>query len=498
MLKARYYLSMLSIILVEAAITTLFAVLSGHTSVLHQAVTANLAILGGVNLIGAIWLFRPVAAWLDGRGSAEACCRAVLRLPFRSTIWVAVVTLCYGLVVFTLGVFVPEGVAEQVPSHILPAMFAWFLLVYCTYLTFIAYFAVSDVAGRVRVELFRRDGLVTPGRGGNLMTRLVAVFAVVTVLPVATVLADLAWFQEVRRAQGLSVEKVVLLDLIGALIAVGLSLVFVTRGLVDPIDRLIGSVRRVQTGDLDAQVPVTTDDELGELTVSYNRMIDALRDRDFVRETFGKYVSPDVASRILSGRGQSAGRIRGQVGAATVMFTDIEGFSTVAATMNPAAVMDMLNSYLTLIAEPIQRRGGVINNFIGDALLATFNLPVEGDNHAADAVRCALEIQVILAQHRFAGGVRLDTRIGINTGLVVAGTVGPPDRLAYTVLGREVNLAARLEVLNKRYGSRVLVSGTTRTACGDLPGVAFRHIGAVDVKGETSPAEVYRVDDVAD
>jgi class 3 adenylate cyclase len=500
MIPLHYYLCMASIMLVDATITVSYALLSGRAEVLPVALAANLAILGGVNLVGARFLFKPVGDYLAGRGSPDRCRRRLLRLPRWSTLWAAAVALAYGLIVFSQGVFTPPGLEQAVRPMLLLGMFVWFLFVYCAYMCFVVFFAVTDLTARIRAELFQREGAVIAGRDGRLLPRLVAVFLLVTVLPVALVMADVLWFQEVRRLQGLGVEKVVVLDLLGALVAAGLSLVFVTRGLVRPIDWLMQGVRKVRRGDLDAYVPAITSDELGELAVSFNRMIDGLRERAFVRETFGRYVSPDVAEAILAAQADGGGgeardgaRLTGRVGEATVLFTDITGFSDLVSRMDPAAVMDLLNEYFTLIAEPIQAHGGVINNFIGDAVLATFNLPVPDPDHADKAVACALAIQDLLAGRRFAGGIRLDTRIGINTGRVVAGTLGPPDRLAYTVLGREVNLAARLERMNKETGTKVLVSAATCAACRD-PAVAFRPIGRARVKGSAEPVEVFAAD----
>lgn len=490
MLTIRFYLSMLSVMLLDAAFTASFAVLSGHVEVLPRAVLANVAVLGVANLAGAVILFRPIARWLAGRGSLAECRRAVLTLPARATGWTAIVSVAYGMTAFSLGIFTPNPemfAGDTVPLATRAFMFAWFLFAYAVYMTFIVYFAVSDVAARLRHEIFRREGVVLATDRGRLLHKLVIVFAVVAVMPAALVFLDLLFFMEVRRQQDLTIEGVVALDMVCALIAAGLSLIFVTRNLTKPIDRLMESVRRVRGGDLKATLPVTTNDELGVLTANFNEMVAGLEDRDFLRDTFGRYVSDDVAAAILRDRG----RLAGETGLATVMFTDIEDFSEAATRMEPRAVMEMLNDYMTLIAGPIERNKGVINNFIGDAVLATFNLPATDPDHAANAVRCAMEIQRLLDSRRFAGGVRLNTRIGINTGIVVAGSVGPPSRLAFTVLGKEVNVAARLEALNKAHGTRILISAETVRLCGD--GFPFLRVGVETVKGQPDPVTVFTV-----
>ena len=158
----------------------------------------------------------------------------------------------------------------------------------------------------------------------------------------------------------------------------------------------------------------------------------------------------------------------------------------------PAEIIRLLNDYLGVVVEPIRRHNGVVNSFLGDALFASFNVPIEDPDHAANAIRAAEEMQALLKDRTFGGdGIRLDTRIGINTGVVVAGTVGTEDRLGYTILGDEVNLAARLESLNKDYGSKILISARTRELAGDS--VEATELGQVTVRGRAQPVVVYKV-----
>jgi adenylate cyclase len=146
---------------------------------------------------------------------------------------------------------------------------------------------------------------------------------------------------------------------------------------------------------------------------------------------------------------------------ATILFTDIEGFTAIGESLSPERLIATLHEYFSVISAPVERHGGAINQFQGDAILATYNVLVEDPNHAANAVRTALEIQRVLKGRTFGDGGSLKTRIGINSGVVVGGVVGAGDRLGYTVHGDEVNLAARLEQLNKDYGTGVIVSEST-------------------------------------
>jgi adenylate cyclase len=175
---------------------------------------------------------------------------------------------------------------------------------------------------------------------------------------------------------------------------------------------------------------------------------------------------------------------------ATTLFLDIEGFTTLSERLEPSALVRTLNEFYAAVAEPIVRRDGVINQFQGDAVVATFNVPRDNADHAANALRAASEIHALLAARTFGDGAVLRARIGINTGVVVAGLIGTPDRLVYTVIGDEVNLAARLEALNKETGTRTLLSERTRTLA-EAAGFEFSPIGEVRVRGRSAPTRVY-------
>ncbi|MBS0603075.1 MAG: adenylate/guanylate cyclase domain-containing protein [Proteobacteria bacterium] len=183
----------------------------------------------------------------------------------------------------------------------------------------------------------------------------------------------------------------------------------------------------------------------------------------------------------------------GELAPATILFLDLEGFTTLAEALPPPQLIALLNEVFEAVVAPIERHGGVVDQFIGDAVMATFNLPQPHADHAAAAVAAALDIRTLMATHRFGTGVRLAARIGINTGIVVGGLVGAGERLAYTVYGDAVNLAARLEPLNKDYGTRVLLSEATRLAAGEAR-FAWRSVGEVRVRGRSVATPLYTVD----
>ena len=207
-----------------------------------------------------------------------------------------------------------------------------------------------------------------------------------------------------------------------------------------------------------------------------------------------RFVPQEVARKVTSSE-EGATTGKGEVSECSILFTDIEGFTSISETLGPEQLIEALNRYFSLIAEPIARFGGVISQFQGDAVLATFNLPRADSDHAANAVRAALAIQDSLHGVEFGDGIAFNTRVGINTGSVVGGLVGSGDRVGYTVHGDSVNLTARLEQLNKDYATNIIVSQSTHDA---IDGAAsndfeFRELGEVAVRGLQKPVRIYTV-----
>ena len=204
-----------------------------------------------------------------------------------------------------------------------------------------------------------------------------------------------------------------------------------------------------------------------------------------------RFVPAEVAQKVTqSEEGAITGK--GEVNECTILFTDIEGFTAISETLPPERLIEALNRYFTLIGEPIGRHGGVISQFQGDAVLATFNLPRPDPDHATNAVRAALAIQQVLDGVEFGEGIAFNTRVGINTGPVVGGLVGSGDRVGYTVHGDNVNLTARLEQLNKDYGTRIIVAQSTLDEIAE-GSFDFTALGEVSVRGLHRPVQIYTV-----
>ncbi len=220
-------------------------------------------------------------------------------------------------------------------------------------------------------------------------------------------------------------------------------------------------------------------------------LVDSVVEGSAARE-LSKFVPSEVARQAKAGEeGMHAGQ--GEVRVATILFTDIEGFTTISETLTPTELIATLNEYFAVVTEPIIEHGGVINQFQGDAILATFNIPEALPDHAAQAVRAALSIQAALRERTFGAGIVLRSRVGINSGEIVGGLVGTGDRLGYTVHGDDVNLAARLEQMNKDFGTRIIVSERTRELAG-LSEFRFKRLGTTTVRGRKTPLVIYTVE----
>lgn len=203
-----------------------------------------------------------------------------------------------------------------------------------------------------------------------------------------------------------------------------------------------------------------------------------------------RFISPEITEKIVNSETQmKAGD--GETKIATAMFTDIEGFSTVSEQLQPEQLMALLNDYLSQIQRIVNRYNGVISQFIGDGILITFNAANANQDHASNAVRTALEIERTINPYMFPGGIRLKTRCGINTGKFVVGAVGSEDRLLFTIHGDEVNIASRLEQLNKKYRTYILAGeGTVAAADAAFP---FVELGEELIKGRTSLSKVFSI-----
>jgi adenylate cyclase len=353
---------------------------------------------------------------------------------------------------------------------------------------------------RQRLPSFFPEGGLTQIRGAlrlPVRARLLVVFLLVSVIPVS-VLGMLARSRarEALAAGPLAADaivanmlvSVVFLAVASIVVSVVLAL-FVSRSVAEPLATLESVMREVERGRLDARAPVVCNDEIGRLTEGFNRMVRGLGEREFLRETFGKYVSEEIRDEILAGRIA----LHGEPREVTILFADIRDFTPWVEATDPREVVRDLNAYFTEMETAIRAHGGLVVQYIGDEIEAVFGAPVARPGHAGQAVRAAIEMRARLhawnATRVGSGRAPLRNGIGIHTGTVLAGNIGSADRLSYALVGDSVNLASRLQGLTKELHADVLVSGTTRARIdGDPP---LRPLPAVRVKGRVAEVEVY-------
>lgn len=378
-----------------------------------------------------------------------------------------------------------------------------------------------EVSPRGRVFIATRQGTVLVGRRGSGATRaevmdselaaatMRAAPATETMFEfdhhgarylgraVPLSIGELRWVVDVVVPEGDFTDRVdaqarfvAFLGLIALVIAL-LGGILLARWIARPLRELAQLARRIRQGHLDVTATPRSRDEIGVLTRAMGEMAQALRDRNFIRETFGRYVSPELAERAL--RDRATIELGGEVREVAMLMSDLRGFSTLSETLGPAATIELLNRYFACMTPVIVQHGGVIDEIIGDAIFVLFGAPFGRPDDAERAVRCAWAMQEALAifnvDSRARGLPELSMGIGLHVDRVVAGNIGSPDRVKYGVVGSGVNLLARIQALTA--GGEILVSDALLTRVAPFvdagPGRAER------VKGASEPVTVHRL-----
>ncbi len=308
---------------------------------------------------------------------------------------------------------------------------------------------------------------------------------------------DLKWLVEVvvpERDYTEQIDAQGRLAVMLGILALGIALVggiAMAGWIAQPLRELAQLARRIRNGQLDVTAVPRSRDEIGVLTRAMNDMARALRDRDFVRETLGRYVSPELAAQVL--RDREALQLGGEVREVAMLMSDLRGFSELSERLGPSAMIGLLNRYLAAMTPVIQQHRGVIDEFIGDAIFVLFGAPFGRPDDVERAVRCAGAMQEALAafnaDSRGRGLPELVMGIGVHVGPVVAGNIGGPDRVKYGVVGPAVNLTSRIQGLSA--GGEVLLSEIMLARVSAMVSVAPARLERV--KGSTEPITVYRL-----
>jgi class 3 adenylate cyclase len=249
---------------------------------------------------------------------------------------------------------------------------------------------------------------------------------------------------------------------VDVLVALGVSFtlsfeltLLLTKSIYGPVTDLLEATERVAHGDLSARVPVLSGDELGDLAGSFNRMMSGLEERERLQSAFGSYVDPEVAQRVLD----EGELLQGDEVEVSVLFVDIRDFTPYAESSSAAEAVARLNEFFGLVVPIITKHGGHANKFVGDGVLGVFGAPDRLPDHADRALETACEIAEAV-EERFGNELRIG--IGINSGPVIAGSIGGGGRLEFTVIGDPVNVAARVERATRKTGDVVLLTEATR------------------------------------
>lgn len=464
--------------------------------------TAVMILLNVIGVLLAHAIGRPLARWEREIRAGEPAAN----LPPRRQMWAATYPLALALISLGIwllaGFFFAQGGLTVVSTSAEIFLRTFIGISIVGGLTTAALvFLLADALWRDHLPRFFPDGsflrLDVPRISARM--RLVATFLLTGFVPL--VILAVSARNGILVSMGSGVDPYEVLDrlqltvlfIVGVALVSNLFLSWLTaRSLLRPLSTLTQAMDQVAQGDLSPRVPVQSNDELGQLSYHFNRTLEALAQSQRMRDLFGRYVSREVAERVIA-EGASLG---GETVAATALFADIRDFTTLSERLPPQQVVDILNRYYTRMVDVIVNAGGMVNKFGGDSLLAIFGVPIRQPDHALRAVHAAWEMTRALAafnaEQAALGLPQLTIGIGISSGEMVAGNIGGQARLEYTVIGDPVNLASRLQSLTKEWGTAVLLSEDTQSLLDGVTAVT-RARDRVTVKGKAKPTLVYEL-----
>ncbi len=331
------------------------------------------------------------------------------------------------------------------------------------------------------------------GNEREIMTFFVPVrFDSVTAGYAAVSFSKRAMTQALQQTVQAVAAAMVLMILLGVAVSV-----YMGRRLSRPIHNLMDASRAIDSGDYSYRIQERRDDEIGYLIEAFNSMADSLVEKRQVESVFSRFVSPTVAQEILNNLEHVT--LGGKHVEATAVFADIVGFTSIAEKLSPDEVASLLNEYFTYIAQATAAYGGTVDKYMGDCAMLIFGAPERDPEHRFHAVACAVLIQKLAErlnqQRQQLGLFPVHFRIGINSGLMLAGNMGAQDRMQYTVVGDAVNLAARLH--NVAGQGEIVISELLYQAPDVCERIIAREAGSIKLRGKSEPVTTYLVRDLA-
>ena len=429
---------------------------------------------------------RPVRRWIGGARGPEDTARA----------WSAAVGLPLDLLRRDLPIPLLFTVVPSCALGVVllglpwPAFFPFLIgaAVAVGYAAILHYLAIEAGMRPILIDINRS---VSPRIRQQQLSVLPLRVRLMATLPLINVITGLVVVALTSDGSGPSSISIDVLAAVAAATAISLELtILLSKSILRPIADLQRATEAVSEGRYDVRVPVTTADELGELAASFNEMIAGLSERERIRDAFGVYLDKEIARYILS-EGFSEKGIEREV---SILFCDVENFTGFASQASATEIVERLNDLFEIIVPVVTRHGGHVDKFEGDGLLAVFGAPEPFPDHADRAVAAAVEMA---ARVNRRGGLGLQIRVGVNTGVVVAGSIGGGGRLNFSVIGDPVNVAARTEKATRQTGDDVLITAATAERprsdfeLQDRPGITMKGIDEpVTLYAPTVPDEI--------
>jgi len=464
----------------------------------------NLILIICIPLMVAVRLvLKPISSYINkirkgGKPTDDvkkSACRRLLNLPF---LFVPINIAMWMLI--PLAIFIPGYAFKMYDLHtavILSIRASMVGLVSSA----IASFWIESYSRRHFIPLFFPKGNLSELKGAahlSISRRIRLFYRLGSMVPMAILVITLLTLQwEVdavtisAKDYGRGILRFTVVLVIVFFVLAGALNKFVSRSIVDPLKNVLAIIPKVQEGDYSARIQIICNDEIGRLGEAGNAMIMGLKEREMLRAAFGKYVTPEIRDEILRGRIPLDGELK----EVTVMFADLRNFTTLAEANDPKTVVKIINAYFTEMATSIQKHSGLVLQFIGDEIEAVFGAPLSLENHSIMAVQAALEMRLglDLVNDRLQkqGHTPLCHGIGIHTGNVVAANIGSPDRLSYALVGDTVNIASRIQELNKQLDTDILISETTQL--GIDKEIPVKKLPTIKVKGKIEPVSVFKV-----
>jgi adenylate cyclase len=469
-------------------------------------ICCTFAIIAPINFRWVRALYRKVRDCLDVGSAAEVSTKDAARLH---TLGGAILRLPVKLACTTLAGWTIAAILISALPHIAPGLFpwshltshkisSWLLLVGAPVTICWVYFVQERWLQYKIPRWLPADTLlhVPVTYRINVLPKLLAALLLVSILPVALVshitlhqISEVqAGRQSIANFLGGLPTMIVLLLATSAALASGLSFV-VAKSVSEPLKRVGQAMDEVRSGNLDVRVPVVSNDEIGEMSEGFNRMIREHQEVDAITDTFGRYVSREVVEEILKSPGGMD--LKGELRDITILVADLRDFTPIAESLEPARVLLLINRFLQRMTDIIIKHQGTIDEFTGDGILVFFGAPRMVEGHSARAVACALEMQqamtVLNLENSRLGFPELHMGIGINRGELIIGNIGSEKRKKYGAVGTAINVAFRIE--DQTRGGEILVSPSVRDKLDGM--MPFEERVQANLKGFDKPLTLY-------